>query len=117
METLIEVSWETLPVIALTIAVAVLGVARLTRAIVYDAFPPAMWWRERWEIWTRGGPWAKLFTCWWCLSFWIAGACVGWYIASLYFAWAAWAWWIFWGSFALAYLAPMVIVRDGDPGD
>lgn len=116
-ELTIAVTWESLPLLLLTIAVAVVGVARATRVVVYDSFPPAVWWRSRWAIWTDGTGWEKLFLCWWCLSVWVAALAVGWYIAGLYVAWIAAAWWIFWGILALSYLAPMLIVRDGDPGD
>lgn len=109
---MIEITWATLPYILVHVAVAALGVARLVRAIVYDDFPPSVWWRDRWESWTDGTGWQNLFMCWWCLSFWVALACIGWYIAGLYFLWVAWAWWIWWGGLALGYLAPMIIVRD-----
>lgn len=110
---MIAVTWESLPLILLTAAVAVLGVARLVRGIVYDDFPPSVWWRGLWVGWTEGSGWESLFTCWWCLSFWIALICIGWFIAGLFLFWVAWAWWIFWGALAIGYLAPMVIVRDG----
>jgi hypothetical protein len=101
-----------IPVAVLAIVVAVLGVARLTRAIVYDDFPPSVWWRIKWSEWTKDGPWANLFLCWWCLSFWVALFCIGWFLIGLLVTWIAWAWWIFWGGLALGYLAAMVIVRD-----
>lgn len=110
---MILVTWESLPLVLLAILTAVIGVARLVRAIVYDDFPPSVWWRGTWLRWTEGTGWEALFTCWWCLSFWVALACVGWWIAGLFVAWIAWAWWVFWGALALAYLAPMLIVRDG----
>lgn len=109
---MIEITWETLPFILVNLAVAVLGVARLTRVAVYDDFPPAVWWRDRWLTWTDGSGWEKLFLCWWCLSFWVALACIGWWIAGWFVLWIAWAWWIFWGGLAVGYLAPMLIVRD-----
>lgn len=109
------VTWETVPAVVLTVLVALVGVARLTRVVVHDDFPPAMWWREMWAMWMNDGPWAKLFNCWWCFSFWAALACIGWYIGGLYVVWIAWAWWIFWGALALGYVATMLIVRDGDP--
>lgn len=108
-----EVTWETLPLTLLTIITAIVGVARLTRVVVYDDFPPAVWWRDTWTRWTDGSGWTDLFRCWWCLSFWVAAMCVGWYVAALHVTWLGWAWWVFWGTFALAYLAPMLIVRDG----
>jgi hypothetical protein len=110
---MIEITWDTLPYILLHVAVAVLGVARLTRAIVYDDFPPSVWVRDLWRRMTREGEWMMLLFCWWCLAFWVALACIGWWIGGQHVEWVAWAWWIFWGGLAIGYLAPMVIVRDG----
>lgn len=112
----IEVTWSSLPLVLLTIATAVLGGGRLVRAVVYDDFPPTKWWREVWVGLTDGTGWQGLFTCWWCFSFWVALAIIGWWIAGLYVLWIAWAWWIFWGGLALGYLIPMLIVRD-EPKD
>lgn len=109
----LTVTWDTLPIVLLTLAVAVLGVARLTRVAVFDEFPPAEWWRNKWVGWTDGSGWQNLFLCWWCLAFWVALLCIGWWIGGLYVLWLGWAWWIFWGALAIGYLAPMVIVRDG----
>lgn len=98
------------------VLVAILGIARLTRAIVYDDFPPSVWWRMTWERWMDRGPWwrmwTKLFTCWWCLSFWVALFCIGWWMLTIAFPVLIWTWWVFWGGLALAYVATMVIVRD-----
>lgn len=109
---MIGLAWEEIPVFAAAAIVAILGVGRLTRAIVHDDFPPSVWWRITWSRITNDGPWSKLFLCWWCLSFWVALFCIGWFIAGWYVAWIAWAWWIFWGGLALGYAATMVIVRD-----
>jgi hypothetical protein len=107
----------TNPVIAgLAIVVAVLGVGRLTRAIVHDDFPPSVWWRITWARITHDGPWAKLFQCWWCLSFWISLVCVGWFLLWDVAPFFLWSWWIFWGALALAYASTMVLVRD-EPSD
>jgi undecaprenyl pyrophosphate phosphatase UppP len=96
----------------LAIVVGVVGVARLTRAIVHDDFPPSVWWRMQWSKWTNDGPWAKLFLCWWCLSFWVALVCIGWFLLIDVAPFFLWSWWIFWGGLALGYLAAMLIVRD-----
>lgn len=109
-------AWQDTPIFLAAAIVAVLGVGRLTRAIVHDDFPPSVWWRITWSRITNDGPWAKLFLCWWCLSFWVALFCIGWFIAGWYVVWLAWAWWIFWGALALGYAATMVIVRD-EPND
>jgi len=99
-------------IIFIAIIVAIVGVARLTRAIVHDDFPPFVWWRIKWSTWTKDGPWAKLFHCWWCLSFWVALVCIGWFLLTVVHAFFLWTWWIFWGGLALSYLATMLIVRD-----
>lgn len=109
---MIGLAWGEVPVFAAAAIVAILGVGRLTRAIVHDDFPPSVWWRITWSRITNDGPWSKLFLCWWCLSFWVALFCIGWFIAGWYVVWIAWAWWIFWGGLALGYAATMVIVRD-----
>ena len=99
-------------VAVIAILTGLLGVGRLTRVIVYDDFPPSVWWRMLWGRWTGGTLWEKLFTCWWCLSFWVSLLCIGWFllidVAPIFF----WSWWVFWGALALSYVATMVIVRD-----
>lgn len=110
------VTWDTLPIIILTLAVAVLGVGRFTRVVVHDDFPPTKWWREAWTKLTDGTGWQSLFSCPWCFSFWAALACIGWWIGGLYVPWLAWAWWIWWGALAVAYVATMIYERD-EPRD
>lgn len=100
----------------LAIVVGVLGVGRLTRVIVFDDFPPSVWWRMKWSAWTKDGPWSKLFLCWWCLSFWVSLVCIGWFLLIDVSPFFQWTWWIFWGALALSYVATMVIVRD-EPKD
>lgn len=96
----------------LAILVGLLGVGRLTRVIVYDDFPPAVWWRIKWAEITHDGPWKKLFTCWWCLSFWVSLGCIAWFLLADLNVVILYAWWIFWGALALSYAATMIIVRD-----
>lgn len=101
------------PLFALVILLtAVLGVGRLVRVITYDQFPPSIWWRDTWRRITNDGPWAKLFTCFWCLPFWVVLVNFGWFYAGTFVDWIAIAWWVFWGALAVAYLASMVIARD-----
>jgi hypothetical protein len=103
---------DDLPVVVLAIITAVFGVGRLTRVIVYDDFPPAVWWRIRWSKWTHDSAWTKLFTCYWCLSPWIMLACLAWWYVGLYVLWITIAWWIFWGWLALSYIAAIIIAHD-----
>lgn len=95
-----------------SVLTAIIGVGRLTRVIVYDDFPPAVWFRIKWDTITKDGPWSKLVHCWWCASFWVALLCFGWWVAGMYVPWIGWGWWAFWGSLAISYVATMVIVRD-----
>lgn len=101
------------------VAVAVLGVGRLTRVVTYDKFPPAMWLRQRWTDWVvkhRHEAWNVLFYCPWCMAPWLMALCGGWFALTFTAAWVAWTWWIFWGWLALAYVTSMVIVRDEPAG-
>lgn len=100
-------------VVAGALLVTWLGVARLVRVIVHDSFPPAVWWRTLWsDRITKNGPWSMLFTCFWCLPFWVVLVCAGWFFLGLVVVWVAWVWWIFWGALAIAYLASVFIRRD-----
>lgn len=93
---------------ALAVAVAVLGVGRLTRIITYDDFPPAAWAREKWDILTNDGSWSKLAHCHWCAAPWVMLVCIVWgYASSLH-----WTWWAFWAWLGIAYITSMVIDRD-----
>ncbi len=105
-------TWELVPLAVAATLTAILGVARLTRILVYDDFPPAAWWRATWEGITKGNSWNKLFNCWWCLSPWIALVCIGWWLVGTLVPWVAVAWWVWWGMLAIGYVATMVIVRD-----
>jgi hypothetical protein len=96
----------------LAVIVGVVGAARLTRVVTYDDFPPAMWWRIKWAEITHDGPWAKLFTCSWCLAWYIVLVMMGTFLLTFVWVWAAWLWWIFWGSLAMAYLASMWVYWD-----
>lgn len=110
---MIEVTWETLPLTLLTLAVAVIGTARVARIATYDDFPPAMWLRQRWVDMTDGTGWQNLATCFWCATPWLMLLTVGWFLAGL--LWVPWltvAWWIFYGWMALSYLASQYILFD-----
>lgn len=114
---------ELVVVLVAASLVAVLGVGRLARVIIYDAFPPAVWLRIKWDTLTDTPSersalhsWNKLLHCPWCLVPWLMLACIGWYVAGVFVAaWIAWAWWLFWGWLALSYVASMIYVRDERP--
>lgn len=108
--------------LVLAVLVIVLGVGRLARIVTYDAYPPAIWWRERWTRMTGSftedtkewvpGPWTKLFTCFWCFTPWLMLIAIGWFVLGLWVAWIAVVWWFFWSWLALSYVASMILARD-----
>jgi hypothetical protein len=112
---------EPLTIIA-AVLVAVLGVYRLARIIIWDVFPPAVWLRIQWDNLTYDkaagefNSWNKLLHCPWCLIPWIMLVAIGWFFGSLYGPeWVAWTWWLFWGWLALSGVSSMVYVRDERP--
>ena len=108
---------EPLTIIA-AVLVAVLGVYRLARVIIYDAFPPAVWLRIKWDDATHESSWNKLLHCPWCLIPWIMLVAIAWFFGSLYGPeWVAWSWWLFWGWLGLSGVSSMVYVRDQRPGE
>lgn len=98
--------------LVLAVLVLVLGVGRLTRIAVHDAFPPMIWLRIQWDRLTKDGPWSKLAHCWWCASPWITAVAVGWFFLGEIYPVLQVIWWFFWGILAASYLAAMVISRD-----
>lgn len=105
--------------LGLAIITLILGAGRLTRVIVHDAFPPTIKLRMAWDrLVGDDSSWAKLFHCWWCMSFWVTGIGVGWFMLGQIDGWA-WVnvlWWIIWGTLAMSYVAAIIIARD-EPTD
>ena len=88
-------------------AVAVFAVARWTRLIVDDDYPPTRWLTEKF---VRAVPekWGVLVECSWCTSPYVAAVIVGW-------AWATdlhWSWWFVNAIAALSWLAGFMNARD-----
>ena len=116
-ETLVDAVGPWWPIWAL--GVAILGSGRLTRLLVHDVFPPAMWWRQKWSDWVvkhKHEDWGDLFFCWWCLGPWITLACIASFFLTFLALWVAWVWWLFWGWLTVAYVVSMVVARD-EPKD
>lgn len=96
--------------IVLAAIVGVVGVARLTRLVVDDDFPPVVWLRTLYLSHTSAS-WGVLVSC---------PFCVAPYFGALALAWAEvshlhWTWWVFWGWLAGSYVASMIVVRDTPP--
>lgn len=92
-------------------AVAVLGTARLTRLIVFDAYPPVAWLRARWDARTEDSGWNQLLHCGFCAAPWLAVATIAWGWASA----LHWSWWVFYGWLAVSYLASAFVAWDEPP--
>jgi hypothetical protein len=99
--------------ITLTIAflVGVIAVARFTRLVVHDDWPPMVWLRQKYRHAVNYGSWEALVTCPFCFAPWPA-------LADLAWGWGSdlhWSWWAANLWFAGAYLASMLVVRDEPP--
>jgi hypothetical protein len=107
----------------LAFVVGALATGRMARAIYHDAFPPSAWLRSKWDLLTTDadgepGSWNLLLHCPWCITHWIAGFTLLWYLLTpalppFFLA----AWWVWHGWWALSYVASMIIVRDEPAGD
>ena len=112
------------PLVALAAFVlAVLAAGRITRLVIYDAFPPAAWLRAKWDDLTDTPgrrtalhSWNKLLHCPWCFLPWVFLAIVLTFPLTLIALWWAWVWWIGVTWMAGAYLGTMIYLRD-DPND
>lgn len=93
--------------------VSIFSAARITRLLTFDTFPPIAWFRDKYADATDGTKWQILAYCPYCMSFWVTIAVV----LSGYFSDFHEAWWLTNGIFGGAYLAAMVMVRDGDDED
>jgi 4-hydroxybenzoate polyprenyltransferase len=91
------------------------GVARATRLIVHEDYPPARWLRRKVIGWLRGGEWTAVVTCHWCNPPYLMGASLAWFALGL-FLWEPliWAWWAVHAWAALSYLASWMVHHDED---
>ena len=102
--------WSTV----ITVAIAIVGAARFTRLMVNDDFPPVLWFRARWNWWTRDGSrfesWNKLLQCPWCFGPWAAALALG---TGWLSGWH-WVWFVFWGWLAASYATSWIVFHDED---
>jgi len=89
------------------VVVGVISVARLTRLLVIDSYPPVAWVRNKWREITNDGPWSELVDCPYCAAPWFALPILAWaYLSDLHASW-----WIFNGWLAAAYVAAYIVDR------
>lgn len=105
----------------------VLSVARLSRLLVIDKFPPVKHFRDKYENRTDGSDWQWLAMCAFCMAPWVTLVIGGWgLLADVYGSGdtivgndAPWfmLWWAFNGWLAISYLAGSYVARDGSGAD
>ena len=99
--------------IAVAALVGIVSVARLTRLLKQDTYPPVAAIRAFWIRFTAKHEWegwGDLATCPFCAAPWIMLVIGGWgYLTNFQLAW-----WIVNVWLAASYLAAMVVVRDGE---
>jgi hypothetical protein len=94
--------------IVAAVIVGTLSVARLTRLVTQDTFPPIAALRMKWDDLTEGSGWNTLFHCHWCMAPWLTLPIGAWgYLSGLHTSW-----WLFNGWLAAAYVAGMIVERD-----
>lgn len=94
--------------IAAAVIVGIVSAARLTRLSTQDSFPPAVWWRMKWETLTADGPWSPLAFCHWCVAPWMTLLVLVTGLLSEFHV----AWWFVNGWLAASYVASMIVERD-----
>lgn len=98
-------------ILVCAVLVATVSSARLNRLLVQDDLPPVMWFRVKWDEWTKTGlfaNWNKLFHCHWCMSIWTTVPIVLWgWLSELHISW-----WIVNGIIAISYVNAMIVERD-----
>lgn len=90
--------------------IGVLSVGRLTRLLVAEDYPPAVWLRTKWDTVTKDGEWSKIVHCPWCAAPYIGAMILAWALLSDFH----WSWWVFNGWLAGSYAASWVVFHDED---
>lgn len=108
--TAAELTFDEPFVLVCAAIVAILAVARWTRLVVDDAYPPMDWLTTQF---VRRVPekWGVLVECVWCVSPYVAAVIVTW-------AWASglhWSWWFVNSIAALSWLTGFMGTRDIPP--
>lgn len=120
---------ETLTLLA-ALVLGTIGVARATRLVVADAYPPMVWVRNRfldliayrYNSGHEGAPgWEPLVTCPFCFSPYAGAVSLTWAVWSQAYtgpagldSWSGW-WWLLNIWAAVSYVAAMIVVRDEPP--
>lgn len=103
--------------LTLALLLGTIAVARATRLVTSDHWPPILWARMRWLTWTAQTEartaWADLATCPFCFAPYAAAVDLGW---ATYWDLPI-AWWLVNAWAALSYASAMLVVRDEPPAE
>lgn len=94
--------------IVMALIVGVLSVARTARLLVWDALPPVVWFRMKWDDRIGEEGWGKLVHCQFCVTPYMAAGMAGWW----YLADGHWTWWVINGVWGFSYLSALVVSYD-----
>jgi len=110
-QTYLDAPWLAI----FAVIVGTVGVARATRLLVHEKFPPARWLRHKVIAWTKGGTWSDVVTCHWCNPPYLMAGSLGWFALGL-LVWQPllWAWWIVHLWAAMSYAASWIVHHDED---
>jgi hypothetical protein len=90
--------------------IGVVAVARATRLVTHDDWPPTMWARVRW--FNAVGPrWGNWLMCPYCFAPYAAAVDLAWAVLSD----LHWSWWLVNAWAAGAYLASVFVAYDEPP--
>lgn len=94
---------------AVAAIVTVIAVARVTKLITEDTWPPAQWGRDRWfDMFGPTSGWRELVICPFCTAPYVAAID----LAVAYFTDMHPIWWAVNIWLAVSYLAAIVVARD-----
>lgn len=91
---------------------ACIAVARFTRLVTHDAWPPMVWARRKAMLWSNDA-WRPLWECPFCFATYPGLADLAWAWGSGLDAW----WWAANVWFAGIYVAAMIVLRDEPPAE
>lgn len=90
------------------VIVGVLSVARTARLLVFDEYPPMVWFRAQWDGRIGEDGWGKLIHCPFCATPYMAAVMAAW----AYFSDLHWTWWVINGVWGLSYVASILVAYD-----
>lgn len=94
--------------IVAAVVIAVLSVARTSRLLTYDAYPPVVWFRMKWDAKIGREGWGSLIHCQYCATPYMMIVMALWF----YFGGDHWTWWWINGVWGFSYLSAITVSYD-----